>query len=180
MHFSLSTQCCICVFHYSKQCYSSSTPRPFSSCAVFALTSLTDGKWVPFSTLFTLVYRKKSRNLWIWRMFKYSNAFIGKKLLEQKGVVAGALSWCSIQTLFFQRFGRFFRKICHTVSVLISTMSTIILTLRRRSLRTISLIFWMFWSIFEVEVWPGLLIIFHFLPTLTKSFVSLKHAWTWH
>ena len=26
-------------------------------------------------------------NLRIWRMFKYSNAFIGKKLLEQKGVV---------------------------------------------------------------------------------------------
>ena len=27
-------------------------------------------------------------NPWIWRMFKYSNAFIGKKLLEQKGVVS--------------------------------------------------------------------------------------------
>ena len=24
----------------------------------------------------------------LWRMFKYSNAFIGKKLLEQKGVVS--------------------------------------------------------------------------------------------
>ena len=28
---------------------------------VFAFTSSTDGKWVPFSTLFTLVYRKKSQ-----------------------------------------------------------------------------------------------------------------------
>ena len=87
----LSTHRCIRVLHCSKQCYSSSTPRPFSSCAVFAFTSSTDGKWVPFSTLFTLVYRKKSHrvlNPWIWRMFKYSNVFIGKKLLEQKGIVS--------------------------------------------------------------------------------------------
>ena len=27
-------------------------------------------------------------NPWIWRMFKYLNAFIGKKLLERKGVVS--------------------------------------------------------------------------------------------
>ena len=52
--------CSIRVLHCSKQCYSSSNSRPFTSCAVFALTSSTDGKWVPFSTLFTLVYRKKS------------------------------------------------------------------------------------------------------------------------
>ena len=57
---SLSTHRCILVLHCSKQCYSSSTPRPFSICAVFAFTPSTDGKWVPFSTLFTLVYRKKS------------------------------------------------------------------------------------------------------------------------
>ena len=87
---SLSRHRCIHVLHYSKQCYSSSTLRPFSGCAVFALTSSTDGKWVPFSTLFTLVYRKKSQvpNPRIWRMFKYSNPFIGKKLLEQKGLVS--------------------------------------------------------------------------------------------
>ena len=59
--YSLSTHCCIPVLHCSKQCYSSSTPRPFSSSAVFAFTSSTDVKWVPFSTLFTLVYRKKSQ-----------------------------------------------------------------------------------------------------------------------
>ena len=57
---SLSTHRCIRVLHCSKQCYSSSTPRPFSSCAVFAFTSSTDEKWVPFRTLFTLGYRKKS------------------------------------------------------------------------------------------------------------------------
>ena len=57
---SLSTHRCIRVLHCSKLCYSTST-RSFSSCAVFAFTSSTDGKWVPFSTLFTLVYRKKSQ-----------------------------------------------------------------------------------------------------------------------
>ena len=57
---SLSTHRCIRVLHCSKQCYSSSSPSMFSSSAVFAFTSSTDRKWVPFSTLFTLVYRKKS------------------------------------------------------------------------------------------------------------------------
>ena len=64
---SLSTHRCIRVLHCSKQCYSTSTPRSFSSCAVFAFTSSTDGKWVPFCTLFTLVYRKKSQGA------KYAN-----------------------------------------------------------------------------------------------------------
>ena len=67
---------------------------------------------------------------------------------------AGALSWCSIQTLFFQRFGRFFYKVCRTASLFIPTMSAIILTLRCLPLRTISLIFQIFWSVFEVEGWP--------------------------
>ena len=58
---SLSTHRFIRVLHSSKQCYSSSTPRPFSSCAVFAFSSSTDGKWAPFSTRFTLGYRKISR-----------------------------------------------------------------------------------------------------------------------
>ena len=56
---------------------------------------------VPFSPLqlmengfpsvhFSLWCTEKSHrvlNPQIWRMFKYSNAFIGKKLLEQKGIV---------------------------------------------------------------------------------------------
>ena len=40
---SLSVHRCIRVLHCSKQCYSSSTPRPFSSCDVFTFTSSTDG-----------------------------------------------------------------------------------------------------------------------------------------
>ena len=110
------------------------------------------------SVHFSLCCTEKSHrvlNLRIWRMFKYSNEFIGKKPLKKRALWAGALSWCSIQTLFFQRFGRFFRKVCRTVSLLIPTMSSIILILRRRSLRTVSLIFWMSWSVFEVEGWSG-------------------------
>ena len=102
----------------------------------------------------------------IWRMFKYSNTFIWKKLLEQKGVV----SWGIVQTLFFQMFGRFFRKICRTVSLLIPTMSAIILMLRRWSCWTISLIFWMFWSVFEVEGRPGC------SSPSTSSRLSLDHS----
>ena len=63
---------------------------PFSSCAVFAFTTLTDGKWVP-SVHFSLWCTEKCHrvlNPRIWRMFKYSNTFIGKKLLEQKGIVS--------------------------------------------------------------------------------------------
>ena len=86
----LSTRRFICVLHCSKQCYSSSTPRLFSSCAVFAFTSSTEGKWVPFSTLFTLVYRKKSQgansaNMEDVQVFK---CIIGKKFLERMGVVS--------------------------------------------------------------------------------------------
>ena len=58
---SLPTHRFIRVLNCPKQCYSSSTPRPFSSCAVFVFASSTDGKWLPFSTLFTLVYRKMSQ-----------------------------------------------------------------------------------------------------------------------
>ena len=125
---SLSIHCCIRVLHCSKQCYSSSTPRPFSSCAVFAFTSSTDGKWVPFSTLFTLVYREKSQgaksaNIEDVQVFEY---VYWEETTRAKG--RGALSWCSIQILFFQ-IGRFFRKVCRTVSLLIPTMSAIILIL---------------------------------------------------
>ena len=155
---SLSTHHFIRVLHCWKQCYSSSSPRPFSSCAVFALTSLTDGKWVLFSALFTLEYRKKVTGYQIREYEGCSSIgmrLLGRNFLTKRALWAGALSWCSIQTLFFQRFGRFFRKICRTVSLLISTMSAIILTLRQWSLRTISLIFWMFWLVFKVEGWPG-------------------------
>ena len=110
---------------------------------------------------------------WHWHCWSPPDRIIiyapGKRALW-----ARALSWCSFQTLFFQRFGRFFRKACHTVSLLIPTMSAINLTLRRRTLRTISLIFWIFWSVFKLKDWPGLLITFHFFPTLTNFFCATQ------
>ena len=88
---SLSTHRCIRVLHCSKQCYSSSTPRPFSSCAVcFPSPFQLMENGFP-SVHFSLWCTEKSArvlNPWIWTIFKYSNAFIGKKLLEQKGVVS--------------------------------------------------------------------------------------------
>ena len=84
-----STHRCIRVLHCSKQCYSSSTPRPFSSCAPFTFTTSTDENGFP-SVHFSLWCTETSNrvlNPRNWRMFKYSNAFLGKKLLEQKGVV---------------------------------------------------------------------------------------------
>ena len=146
---SLSTHRFVRILHCSKQCYSSWNPWPFSSCAGFTFTISTDGKWVPFSTLFTLVYGNKlqgakSANNEDVQIF---HVFIGKKLLEQKGVVSWGIVLPVIRALLPQ--------ICHTVSLLIPTMSTIIFTLRRRSLRTISLIFWISCSVFEVEGWSG-------------------------
>ena len=82
---SLSThRRCISVLHCSKQCHSSSTPGPFSSCAGFTFTTSTDENGFP-SVHFSLKCTEISHRMLnprIWRMFKYSNAFIGKKLLE--------------------------------------------------------------------------------------------------
>ena len=155
---SLSTHRCIRVLHCSKQCYSSSTPRPFSSCATFTFTTSTDGKWVPFSTLFTLVYRKKSQGAKSTNMedVQVFECVYWKETSRAKGrCELGHCPDAASLRLFFHIFCRYFRKICRPVSLLIPTMSAIILTLRRRSLRTISLIFWIFWSLFEVKGWPG-------------------------
>ena len=44
---ALSTHRCIRVLHCSKQCYSSSNPGPFSSCAGFIFTTSTEENWFP-------------------------------------------------------------------------------------------------------------------------------------
>ena len=70
------------------------------------------------------------------------------------------LSFCSWARFFRTNFAQTFHilsslsKICRTVSLLIPTMPEIILKLRHQSLRTFSLIFWMFWSVFKVEGQP--------------------------
>ena len=141
---SLSAHHCIRVLLCSKLCYSSSTPRPFSSCAVFAFTSSTDGKWVPFSTLFTLVYRKKSQdakfaNIENVQVFEcvYWEETSGAKGRYELGHCPDAAS-----KLYSSRdSAASSTRFVATVSLIIPTMSAIILTLRRRSLRTISLSF---------------------------------------
>ena len=140
---SLSTHRCICVLHCSKQCYSSSTLRPFSSCAVFAFTSSTDGKWVPFNTLFTLVYRKKSQDAKSANMedvqvlecvyWEETSRAKGRCELGHCPNAASRLCSCRDSAASSTKFV--------ALSPLIPSMSTIILTLRRRSLRTISQIF---------------------------------------
>ena len=178
---SLSTYRCIRVLHCSKQCYSSSTPRPFSSCAVFAFTSSADGKWVP-SIHFSLWCTEKNHmvlNSPMWRMIKYSKAFIGKKLLEQKGVSAGALSWCSVQTLFFQRFGC--SSSTRFVALSLSVNTNHVYNHSHTQMSIFANNFTDFLNVlvgFQSLNVTWMLIIFHFLPTLNKSFVPLNHTCT--
>ena len=133
---SLSTHRCIHVLQCLKQCYSLWTPRQFSSCAIFAFTSSTDGKWVPFSTLFTLVYRKKSQgaksaNMEDVQVFKcvYWEGTSRAKGRCELGYPDFVLP--EIRPLLPQGLS--------PVSLLIPTMSTNILTLRRRSLQNIKI-----------------------------------------
>ena len=87
------------------------------------------------------------------------------------------LSFWSWVRFFGTNFSQTFRilsplcKICCTVSLLIPTMSAIILTCRHQSLRTFSLIFWMFWSVFKVEGRPGCSL------SSTPSRPSLNDLW---
>ena len=171
---SLSTHCCIRVLHCSKQCYSSSTP----SCAVFAFISSTDGKWVPFSTLLTLVYKKSHRvlNPPIWRISKYSNAFIGKKLLEQKDVVGWGIVLMQhpdfvlpeIRPLLPQGLSHCLPVNTNHVCNHSHTQTWIF----AKNFTDFQNVLVGFWS--RRVTW--MLIIFHFLPTLTKSFMPLKHT----
>ena len=110
----------------------------------FAFTSSTDGKWVPFGTLFILLYRKESQGAKSAnkRMFKYSNAFIGKKLLEQKGVVSWGIALMQHPDFVLPEIRPLLSQgLSHCLSVNTNHVYNIILTLRLRSLRTISLIF---------------------------------------
>ena len=60
---------------------------------------------------------------------------------KKKGVVSWGIVLMQHPDFVLPEIRRFFRKVCRTVALLIPTMSAIILTLRRRTLRTISLIF---------------------------------------
>ena len=144
-----------------------------------SFTSSTDGKWVPFSTLFTLVYKKrsqgaKSANMEDVQVFEYvyweetsrakGRCELGHCLLMQhpdfvlpeiQPFLPQNLSHClSVNT----------HNVCnhsHAQTLIFANNFTDFLNflLAFRSRRVI----WM-------------LIIFHFLPTLIKSFVPLKHT----
>ena len=180
---SSSTHRCIRVLHCSKQCYSSSTPRSFSSCAVFAFTSSTDGKWVPFSTLFTLVYRKmsqgaKSANMEDVQIFEcvyweetsrakgrcdlghYPDA--ASRLGSSRDLAASSARFVALSS---DNTNHVFCNHFHTQTSIFANNFTdflnVLVGFRSRRVT------WM-------------LIIFQLLPTLTKSFVPHKHTWTWH
>ena len=176
---SLSTHRCIHALHCSKQCYTSPTPRTFSSWAIFAFTSSTDGKWVPFSTLFTLGYIKGT-GCQICQDGGCSNIRMrlsGRNFLTERVLWAGALSWCSIQTLFFQRFGRFLLKICRTLSLSLSVNTHHVCNHSHTQPSIFANNYTDFLNVlvsFRSQRLTWTLIIFHFLPTLTKSFEPLE------
>ena len=176
---SLSTHRCIRVLHCSEQCCSSSTPRPFSSCAGFTFTTSIDENGflsVHFSLWCTEISHRVL-NARIWRMLKHSNAFIGKKLVEQKGAVTWELSWCSIQTGLPEIQPFLPQNLSHCLSVNTHHVCN-------HSRTQTSIFAKNFTDFLNVLVGflsrkvPLMLIIFHFLPTLTKSFASLKHKGT--
>ena len=124
--------------------------------------------------------QKKSQvpNPRIWRMFNYWNAFIVKKLLDRKGVVSWGIVLMQhpdivlpeIRPLLSQNLSHCLsvntHHVCnrsHTQTSIFTNNFTdflnVLVSFRSRSAT------WMF-------------IVLHFIPTLTKSFVPLKHTWT--
>ena len=175
---SLSTHRCIRVLHCSKQCYSSSTPRPFSSCAVFVFTSSTVGKWVPFS-LWCTEKSHRVLNTWIWRIFKYSNAFIGKKLLEQKGVVSWGIVLMQHPDFVLPEIWPLLPQgLSHCLSFNTNHVYNHFHT-QTSIFENNFTDFLNFFVGFRSRRVAWVLIVFHFPPILTKSFVPLKHTWTW-
>ena len=179
---SLSTYLCIRVLHCSKQCYSSSNPRPFSSCAIFAFTSSTDRNGLP-SVHFSLWGTEKCHRLpnpWMWRMFKYWNVFIGKKLHDRKGIVSWGIVLMQHPYVVLTEIRPLLPQgLLHSLSVnthRVCNHSHTQMSIFANNFTD----FLNFWVGFRSWRVTWILIIFHFLPTLTKSFVPLKHTWTWH
>ena len=142
-----------------------------------SFTSSTDGKWVPFSTLFTLVYKKrsqgaKSANMEDVQVLEY---IYWEELLEQKSVVSWGIVLMQhpdfvlpeIRPLLPQGLSHCLsvntNHVCnhsHTqTSIFANNFTDFLNVLVGFQSRRVT---WM-------------LIIFHFLLTLNKSFVPLKH-----
>ena len=187
---------------YSLQC----TPLPYLYTAAF-LSSIVKNRAIPHqlpgrsvvvpfvpSTLelmengfpsvhFSLWCTAKSHRMLnprIWRMFKYSNAFIEKKLIEQKGVVSWGIVLMQhpdfvlpeIRPLLPQALSHCLSVNTHHVCNHSHTQTSIFANNFTDFLNVL--------VGFRSRRVTWMLMIFHFLPTLTKFFVPLKHAWTWH
>ena len=113
----------------------------------------------------------------ILRMFKYWNVFIGKELLDRNGVVSWGIVLMhhpdfvlpEIRPLLPKRLSHCLsdntNHVCnhsHTQTAIFANNFTDFLN-----------VLVSFWS--RTVIW--MLIVFHFLPTLTKSFMPLKHTW---
>ena len=119
-------------------------------------------------------------NPWIWRMFKYCNAFIGKKRFDRKGVVSWSIVLMQhpdvvlpeILPILPQDLSHYLFVNAHHIC--------------NHSHAQTSIFVYNFTEFLNVLVGfrsrrvTWMLIIFHFIQTLTKSFVPLKHMWTWH
>ena len=172
---SLSTHRCIRALLCSK-------PRPFSSCAVLAFTSSTYGKWVPFSTLFTLVYRKKSQgaksaNMEDVQVFKWV-------CLEETSRAKGIVSW-GIVLMQHPDFVLPEIRLLLPQGLLhcLSVNTNHVCDHSHTQMSILANNFTDFLNVlvgFQSQRVTWMLIIFHFLLTLIKSFVPFKHTWTWH
>ena len=112
----------------------------------------------------------------IWRMFKYSNKFIRKKLLEQKGVVSWGIvrmhhldfALPDIRPLLPQDLSHYLPVNTYHVCNHSLTQTSIFANNFTDFLN--------FLVVSRSRRVTCLLIIFHFLPTLTKCFVPVKHT----
>ena len=153
-------------------------PGPFSSCASFTFTTSTDENGFP-SAHFSLWSTEQSHrvlNPRIWRMLKYTKAFIGKKLLEEKGVVSWGIVLMQHPDFVLPEIQPFLpQNLSHCLSV--NTHNVCNHSHTQTSIFANNFTdFLNFLVAFRSRRVTWMLIVFHFLPTLTKSFVLFKHT----
>ena len=115
----------------------------------------------------------KSANM---EMFKYSNAFVGKKLIEQKGVVSWGTVLMQHSDFVLPEIQPFLlQNLLHCLSV--NTHNVCNHSHAQTSIFANNFTdFLNFLVAFRSRRVTWMLIIFHFLPTLIKSFVQFKHV----
>ena len=112
----------------------------------------------------------------IWRMFKYSNVFIGKKLLEQKGVVSCGIVLMQHPDFVLPEIRPLLQQ---GLSLCLSVNTNHVYNHSHTQTSIFANNFTDFLNVlvgFRSRRVIWMLIIFHFFSTLTKSFVPLKHV----